>query len=507
MKTLADLVAGHAAQRLDHPFLHYDGQTVGYAEFDRRTDRVAAALHAAGVHPGDRVALLDRNGPACLEVMFGAAKCGAVYTPLSWRLAAPEVAEILADATPGVLVVGEEFLPALGDAARGVPTVVPSPDYDRWVTAADPLAPVPGAAPEDMALLMYTSGTTGRAKGAMLTHASLLSRMPEHGRAWHYDETSVNLVAMPLFHIGGTGILLEGIVAGASTVLMRDFDPGRALELITRYRVTNTLLVPAMIQFMLDDPGCADADWSAMRALVYGAAPIPPTLLRRAMSVMCCDFVQIYGMTEHSGVCASLPAEAHDPARPELLASCGRPFPWVEVLVTDAVTGHPVRPGAVGEIRLRSEQLMRGYWNRPADTAAALTPDGWYRTGDAGRQDAEGYLYLSDRVKDMIISGGENVYPAEVENALAAHPEVADVAVIGVPHPRWGETPKAVVVTVPGAQVSGPELITFCRSRLASFKCPTSVDFVPALPRNAGGKVLKYELREPHWAGHSRRIG
>jgi long-chain acyl-CoA synthetase len=501
--TLADLLARHPG---DRPFLHYDGRTVSYAEMDARTDRVAAALRASGVRPGDRVALLDKNGPACLEVMFGAAKCGAAYTPLSWRLAVPELADILADSTPTALLVGAEFAGAVPEIAPDVPFTVSLDDYDGWVAAAAVSEPGPPPAPEDMALLMYTSGTTGRPKGAVITHASLLDRMPEHGRAWGYDGTSVNLVAMPLFHIGGTGILLEGIVAGASTVLMREFDPGAALSLISRYRVTNTLLVPAMIQFMLDSPGCADTDWSSMRSLIYGAAPISETLLRRAMSVMSCDFVQIYGMTEHSGVCATLPAEAHDPAHPELLASCGKPFPWVEVRITDPETGAPVPPGSVGEIRLRSDQVMRGYWNAPAETAAAVDADGWYRTGDAGRQDADGYLYLSDRVKDMIISGGENVYPAEIENVLMAHPEVADVAVIGVPHERWGETPKAMVVLTGGAAVSAAELITFCRARLAGFKCPTSVDFVAALPRNAQGKILKYELREPFWAGRTRRV-
>ncbi|HTK66676.1 MAG TPA: long-chain-fatty-acid--CoA ligase [Pseudonocardia sp.] len=511
--TLAGLVREHAARRPGHPYLHYLGDTVSYGELDERTDRVAAALRAAGVGAGDRVALLDRNGPACLEVMFGAAKCGAVYVPVNWRLAAPEIADILTDADPRVLFLGSEYTGSVDRARHGALTVVEvdsdsgRPRYGGWLDGVEPRDPGVLAEPNDAALLMYTSGTTGRPKGAVLTQSGLLGRMPGHGRLWSYDESSVNLVAMPLFHIGGTGIALEGIVAGATTVLMRDFDPGGALDLISTYRVTNTLLVPAMIQFMLDSPACAGVDWSTMRSLVYGAAPISETLLRRAMETMRCEFVQIYGMTEHSGCAASLPAEAHDPAaRPELLRSCGLPLPWVEVAITDPVTGAQLATGEVGEIRIRSSQVMRGYWNQPEQTAAALTPDGWYRTGDAGYQDAEGYLFIQDRVKDMIISGGENIYPAEIENVLMAHPGVRDIAVIGVPHERWGETPKAVVVAEPGAEPDAGELIAYCRERLAGYKCPTSVDIVDALPRNPSGKVLKFVLREPHWRGHDRRV-
>lgn len=519
--SLAGLVRRHAAERPDHAYLHVDDETITYAELDHRTNRVASALSVAGVRAGDRVALLDKNSAACLDVMFGAAKCGAVYVPLSWRLAAPEIAAIISDAGASVLLVGAEFVPTIATIADGLHTVRLIVGIDggtgalsdrRYVPDADWLAGVddthdPGVIPEpsDLALLMYTSGTTGRPKGVMLPHSSLLGRLADQGAVWSYDAHTVHLVSMPLFHIGGTVITLDGIAPGGTTVLMRQFEPAQALELISKHRVTNALLVPAMIQFMLDSPGCTDVDWSSMRSLIYGASPISESVLRRAMDTMRCDLTQIYGMTEHSGSISSLPPHAH--VRPELLRSCGLPMPWVDVRIVDPTSGEDMAEGEVGEIWARSDQLMSGYWNQPEATAAALTADGWYRTGDAGHRDPEGYLYIRDRVKDMIISGGENIYPAEIENVLMDHPAILDVAVISVPDERWGETPKAVVVTRPGTTLAPTDLIAFCRQQLAGFKCPTSVDFVEALPRNPSGKILKFELREPHWRGHERNVG
>ena len=267
-------------------------------------------------------------------------------------------------------------------------------------------------------------------------------------------------------------------------------------------------MVPAVLHVLLQTPGVDTADFSALRQLAYGASPISAAVLEKAIATIGCHFVQVYGLTETTGSITQLEAEDHDPiGRPEFLRSCGRPYPWVEIRVVDSATGEDVPEGMVGELWTRSPQNMAGYWNNPAATAAAITPDGWFKTGDAGYRDAEGYLYLHDRVKDMVVSGGENVYPAEVENVIMGFPGVLDVAVIGVPDERWGEAVKAIVVAAPGQEPSPDELITFCHQSLAGFKCPKSVDFATVLPRNPSGKLLKRELRAPYWEGSERQVG
>jgi long-chain acyl-CoA synthetase len=259
---------------------------------------------------------------------------------------------------------------------------------------------------------------------------------------------------------------------------------------------------------LLQSPGIDTADFSSLRKLTYGASPIAPAVLEKAIATMGCDFIQLYGLTETTGAITQLDAKDHDPVgRPELLRSCGQPYPWVEMRIVDAATGGDVADGAVGELWTRSPQNMAGYWNNPEATAAVLNPEGWFRTGDAGYRDAEGYIYLHDRVKDMIVTGGENVYPTEVENALMRHPAVADVAVIGVPDAKWGEAIKALVVAAAGTTPAPDDLIAFCRQHLAGYKCPKSVDFVTTLPRNPSGKLLKRELRGPYWEGVERRVG
>jgi long-chain acyl-CoA synthetase len=342
-----------------------------------------------------------------------------------------------------------------------------------------------------------------------LTNASVLGRMGEMDEYWRIDADSVSLLAMPLFHIGGTGMALLALLPGSTTVMLPEVDPVRIAKIIPERRITNVFLVPAVIQFVLDAPGTEDADWTCLRAILYGASPITDAVLRRAMDRFRCDFIHLYGITETSGTVTQLQPEFHDPAgRPELLRSCGRPFPWNELLVVspdDPESRTQLPDGEVGEILIRSVQVMKGYWRQPSETAAAVASDGFFRTGDAGYL-RDGFLYLHDRIKDMIVSGGENIYPAEIENVLAGHPAVADVAVIGVPHERWGETPKALLVPRAGATLDEAEIIEYCRERLARFKCPTSISVEESLPRNPSGKLLKREMREPYWAGSDRRI-
>jgi len=378
-------------------------------------------------------------------------------------------------------------------------------DYASWlahVSPADPGWPIHAG---DCAVQMYTSGTTGHPKGAQLSHANLLTLLPgalrQFGR-WH--DGDVSLVCMPLFHIGGSGWALVGLYAGAEIVLAREFDPAAMLRLIAEFGVTKAFLVPAMILFLLQAPQCAKTDFSSLELIAYGASPAPIELLRAALKAFGCGFAQVYGLTETTGAITYLPPEDHGEHAIERLKSCGKPMTGVAIKILDA-SGHELPPGEVGEVVCRTPQIMLGYWDLPEATRAAIR-DGWFHTGDAGYMDGDGYVYIYDRVKDMIISGGENIYPAEVENALFGHPAIADVAVIGVPDEKWGEAVKAVVVKKPGIEVSIAELIEFARSRIGGFKVPRSIDFVDALPRNPSGKILKRELRKPYWADQDRQV-
>ncbi|OBF28999.1 long-chain fatty acid--CoA ligase [Mycobacterium sp. ACS1612] len=508
--TIADIVRVHARMRPDAVALVVGDHCLTFAELDARSNRAAQAFSAAGVGVGDRVAFIEKNGAEFFDVMFGLAKLGAIGVPVNWRLAPPEMLHIVDDAQAKAVVVGAEFfghveviedrlaasIIAIGEHPRW-------PDFERWI--ADRPAEDPGVTTEsgDVAFLMYTSGTTGPAKGVMLSNANYFSKATGIAERWRFDADSVSLAVMPMFHMAGSGWVLVGLAEGCPTVVLRDVDPPAILDAVARHRITNMLLVPAVIQMLLATHD--DADFSSVRAIVYGASPITDDVLVKGLQRFGCALLQVYGLTETTGSITQL--DDHDPVhRPDLLRSCGKPYPWVDVRIVDK-TGVDVPCGTVGELWTRSAQNMLGYWNNPDATAAALTSDGWLKTGDAGYVDDDGYLFLRDRVKDMIVSGGENVSPAEVENVLMTHPAVADVAVIGVPDPRWGEAVKAVVVPAAGVAVSAADLIGYARARLAGFKLPKSVDFVETLPRTASGKLLKRTLREPYWAGVGRRIG
>ena len=309
---------------------------------------------------------------------------------------------------------------------------------------------------------------------------------------------------MPFFHVAGVNIAVIAMASGARTAIVKDLLPDLVLDLIQTERVNYAFLAPAIILMLMHAPRMATADLSSMKVLSYGASPISDDLLMKAKARFRCDFVQFYGMTETTGAGAYLPPEAHDPAKGKL-RSCGFPRPGVQVKIVDG-NGEEVPPGAVGEVVIKSPVVMKGYWNKPEATAAAVR-DGWMHTGDAAWRDEDGYFYIYDRVKDMIVTGGENVYPAEVENAIAGHPDVADVAVIGVPDEQWGEVVKAIVVARPGATPDPSGVIAWSRERIAKYKVPKSVDFVEAIPRNITGKILRRELRKPYWEGRDRMVG
>jgi acyl-CoA synthetase (AMP-forming)/AMP-acid ligase II len=510
--TLAHIVREHAAATPDAPALTFEGVTWSFATLDELSSRSANALADAGVRAGDRVALLTKNTPEFYELMFACSKIGAILVGLNWRLAPPEITAIIDDARPTVVIVGPGERHLLEPQAQSSPglqrVLVLGPDYDAWRATGSPRDPGFVGAPDDVTLLLYTSGTTGQPKGVMLTNHGM-SFTPRLGaEVWGMGRGSVNLVAMPMFHIGGIGNGLGTMSWGGHTVLMREVDTAKAIENIARYGVTHTFFVPAVVQQLLLTPGVASANLSSLQLLKYGASPIGETLLRKAIDVLGCQFMQVYGMTEATGTIVVLQPQDHDPGGPRanLLRSCGRALPWVDLRVVDPDTLEDVEVGKVGEIWIRSGMVMKGYWNNPQATRDAIMSGGWLRTGDAAYLDEEGYIYLYDRFKDMIVSGGENVYPAEVENVLSAHPAVLEVAVIGVPHERWGETVKAIVVLQPGQHTDQDALIAFARERLGRFKCPTSVDFADALPRNASGKLLKRELRRLYWEGQDRAI-
>jgi long-chain acyl-CoA synthetase len=516
--TVADIVRVHGVGRSEQTALIEGDRTRTWGELLERSSQMAQALSADGVGPEDRVAFLDKNGIEHFEVFFGAALLNAVCVDVNWRLAAPEVEYIVNDADAKVLVVGPDFVPVV-DAIRDNLTTVTRilvigghdgyETYEDWVASFPADDPGATSAPDDVAFQLYSSGTTGRPKGVMLTNDNFFSLLPLAKDMWELSPDSVNLIAMPLFHIGGGGWAVAGMYEGATSVIFRELDPAALIRTIEQQHITHAFIVPAVLQFMLMVPGVADADYSSLRVVVYGASPISEDVLAKCVEMFApCKFWQAYGLTETTGAVVNLAPEDHDTSGPNRhrLRSCGLPGPGVEIrIVGDGDQDCEV--GEVGEIWIRSGQVMKGYWKQPEETAKAVTADGWFKSGDAGYLDADGYLYIHDRVKDMIVSGGENVYPAEVENVLMAHPGVADVAVIGVPHEKWGETAKAIVVKAPGAEVTEDEIIAYAKERLATFKCPTSVDWVDVLPRNPSGKVLKKDLREPYWEGRDRRVG
>jgi long-chain acyl-CoA synthetase len=495
---IADIIHQRAIATPDAPAIVEGDRVTTFAELDRRSSQVAQALLKEGVQVGDRVAYVGVNAPSFLEVLYGATKIGAIATALNNRLVRAELEVILRDAEPTVLVqgAGEPALPS-GDPTT-LTTVIRAEQFDDWIKQQPDTDPMVRLDPAEPAVMFYTSGTTGLPKGILLTGASIGQALATMHYDMELDTTSVAMAPIPYFHISGFGLALIANLNGSALLLEMATEPSALVKLLVDRRVSHAAVVPTLIQRMVNLPESRDADWSALKYLVYGSAPIPLPIIEQVTDVFGCKFLQSYGLTESTGGVTVLWPEDHlpPPGREIQLRSVGRAMPGVELRIVDPETLRDVEPGQRGEVWIGGGHLMAGYWRRPEASAAVLTEDGWLRSGDGGSFDEQGYLYLHDRLKDMIVSGGENVFPAEVESVLTAHPDIAEVAVIGVPSEQWGESAYAVAVASPGAEPDQAEIIAWTRERLAHFKCPVGITFVDALPRNASGKLLKNRLRE-----------
>ena len=493
-----------------------------FTQFRERISRFAAALHALGVGVGDRVGILSLNSDRYVEAYMAVPWAGAVINPCNTRWSATEIAYSLDDCDTRVLLVDDPFIPMMADLrakSRALATLIhvgdgPTPEgmlsYEALIESHTPAADA-GRGGKDLAGVFYTGGTTGFPKGVMLSHEALLFNGLWIGSSGVAQPGDIGLHAAPMFHIADHALLNALWLAGGTHVALPAFTPPAMLQLLARERITTTLLVPTMIQLLVDHPDAAKHDLSALRTLGYGGSPISEAVLDRAQKLMPhVEYAQAYGMTELAPCATLLPAALHSAegrSRGKLSAA-GLALPGVQIRIVGP-DGADLPRGEVGEIIVKSPAVMLGYWNKPEETAQALerpSNPGWMHTGDGGRMDDEGFVFVVDRVKDMIVSGGENVYSTEVERAVARHPAVAACAVIGVPDAEWGERVHAVVVLKADQLATADEIRELCKTLIGAYKCPRSVEFITALPMSGAGKVLKRTLREPYWKGEQRQV-
>jgi len=514
---LTDRLAHWAEVRPDETAVTYLNRSWTWSQWYERVRRLAGALQELGIGRGDVVSFLDKNHPACVELTFACSLIGAANAIINFRLAGDEVDYAVNDAGSRALLVGTELMPLVDKLSDRLPTVervfeltpdgADGDEYEALLAAATPVDRDPRVTPDDVVLVMYSSGTTGHPKGVMLSQRNMLEHTVNAHEGLVFEDDDISLVAMPLFHVGGSSYVLFGVHDGIPSIMTRDPD-GPSLAGAIMAGANRTFLVPAVLAQVLQSGEQAVAVFGKLKTYMYGASPMPLPLLRAAMQAWPeTDFIQVYGLTEVAGVATHLMPDAHrDTSHPERLVSAGQPIPGMELKIVDPTSLDELPVGEHGEIWLRTPQLMKGFLGKPEATADVVRSDGWFRTGDVGKVDDEGFLFVEDRIKDMIISGGENIYSPEIERVLAEHPSVMEVAIIGVPHERWGETVKAVVSLKPDTTATEEELIAYCREHLAAYKCPTSVDILDALPRNTTGKIMKRDLRRPYWEGRDRSI-
>lgn len=509
--TFDEFISHWAKDRPTRMALREEDRVWSYTDLEERTARVASWLATQGLVKGDRIAWIGKNSDLYFTLFYGAARLGVVMTPIGWRLAPPEWAYIVNDTCAKIVFTGTGFddvAGAIGNMLEHGPAIVTAGQGYTMIDKATRAAFEPAGA-DDAVLQLYTSGTTGHPKGVALSNRNLFAlRKNSNAEELAYtkwDDDEVVLVAMPCAHIGGTGLGIMALASGLPGHVLAEFTPDGLFDAIETGGVTRFFIVPAALHILLQHPRCGTVDYSRLKYILYGAAPIPLELLRQCIQMFGCEFIQAYGMTETTGTIVMLPPEDHDPNGNARMRSAGKPLPGVELKIVGA-DGQSLPVGEVGELLTRSSNNMLGYWNLPDATAKTMTADGWVHTGDAGYLDADGYLFIHDRVKDMIITGGENVYPAEVESAIYGHPDVLEVAVIGVPDEKWGEAVKAVCAPKPGHSIDADSIINWARERIAGFKVPKTVDAIDALPRNPSGKILRRELRAPFWEGRERQV-
>ncbi len=517
LHVLADISRFHAKHRPQHTAMVFGQRRTSYAQLDAHANQTANGLIGNHSHAQQRVAWLGLNSDHFFEVLLGCAKANMVMCPISWRLAAPEIENILADAEAEILFVDAPFFEIVKAVKNSIPTLIKIvalgeehpgwESYEKWRNRQSCVDPNCSISEQDTAVQLYTSGTTGLPKGVLISNAALMAssvddRDDVDWNVWSADE--ISLQVMPCFHIGGLRWGLMGLIPGCTTVILADFEPSAVLNCLEGSRITKVFLVPAAMRMILSRPESQNTDYSSIRHMLYGASPIPVDLLKQALAVFKCGLVQLYGLTEAGGQATYLPPKDHHDVHHQRLQSAGKPLPYIEIRIEDE-EGHVLPAGQIGEICIKTPSRMTGYWKLTEETDKVIR-QGWIHSGDAGYMDEDGYVYVHDRIKDMIVSGGENIYPAEVENAVFGHPAIADVAVIGVPDEQWGEAVKAVVVLRDGASATAHDVIAHARQRIAAYKAPKSVDFVEQLPRNAAGKFLKREIRKPYWKGHDRMV-
>ncbi|MBI4853755.1 MAG: long-chain-fatty-acid--CoA ligase [Acidobacteria bacterium] len=508
------------AQEFGHTeYVIYGKKALTYHQAWLAINKLANAFISSGLKVGDRISILSKNSIEYLLFYYAAAKAGVVPVPLNFRLSPKEWVYIINDAEVKLLLTSAFYQEAIENIKGELATVTQYiaigstekqgwGDYHSWIEN-EPITPPSLVITDDQDVYqMYTSGTTGHPKGAILSHHAVTSNLSQMSSFMEAQRGERFLIVAPLYHAAAVlGSFICAFQCG-TIYLQEDFIPSEVVRALSEEKVSRAGLVPAMIQACLTYvPDIAKRDFSALKSIVYGASPISESTLRNAIEIFKCDFIQIYGMTETTVALTALLAKPHREAlegNPSLLLAAGRAVPNTEIRIVDS-QDNDLPMGATGEIIARGPQLMKGYWKKDEENKETLR-GGWMHTGDAGYIDKDGFLYVQDRVKDMIISGGENVYPRTVEDVLFQYPGIIDAAVIGVPDEKWGETVKAIVVLRKGETANQEEVIKFCRERLGGFECPTSVDFVEMLPRNPSGKVLKRELREPFWVGYKRRV-